>query len=185
MARFSFWTALATAGLAAFGFITLLGHMERRWGAIASRATVVLVLSLVCLESYSRIPTMPPLGPRAVDAWLAQQPDDVVIVEMPVEQATRAFQNYWATRNGRKNLFGWSGDSFAPPVLAERAGALKNFPDAPAIDYLRASSATYVLMTPSQIPGWDTMDRRVSAEPALQFVHAFNDVRVYRIVRQP
>jgi hypothetical protein len=182
MARFSVWTALATAALAGFGVVTIVAAAERRIGAAARVAVPALLIALIAFESWSEIPTMR-LGPRAVDLWLADQPDAVVIVELPVDQGTRSFQNYWSIENRRRNLFGWSGDSFPPPVLFERMAALGRFPEASSIAYLKASAATYVLLTPSQIKDWDRMERLVSAEPGLQYVQTFNDVRVYRVVR--
>jgi hypothetical protein len=184
MARFSFWTALATAALAGFGLLTLMAAAERRWGPAARGALAAGLIALVAFESLSVVPMMA-VGPRQVDLWLQQQPDDVIFVELPVEQATRGFQNYWAIHSQRRNLFGWSGDSFSPPVQIERMAALKDFPAPSSIDFLQRSGATYVLLTPSQIPTWGTMEPRVNAEPALQPVQTFNDVRVYRVVRQP
>ena len=114
MARFAIWNAFMTAALAGFGLIALTTWAERRWGPPARGAVPVLVVALVLFESLALQAVMP-LGPRAVDTWLAQQPDSMVIVELPVDQAQRSLQNYWMTENHRKNFFGWIGDSFPPP----------------------------------------------------------------------
>lgn len=182
MARFSIWTALATAALAAFGLLRIERWAERRWGPTVRGALVAALVALVAFESISNIPTMR-VGPRAVDVWLSHEPDDTVIVELPVEQATRSFQNYWATQHGRRSLFGWSGDSFPPPVLVERMEALRDFQSPSSVEYLRNSPATHLLLTPPEIPGWDTMEPQVGAEAALEYVQTFGNVRVYRIVR--
>ncbi|CAN5367849.1 hypothetical protein BH23ACI1_BH23ACI1_16910 [soil metagenome] len=182
MARFSIWTALATAALAGFGLVTLMAWADRRWGPAARGALAASIIACAAFESISHIPTMP-VGPRTVDVWLADQPDEVVIVELPVDQATRGLQNYWSTRHRRNSLFGWSGDSFPPPVLVERLAALNDFPSRSSVEFLRASRATHLLLTPSQIPDWDTMQRLVGAEPALDYVQTFGDVQVYRILR--
>src|SRR5204862_3816425 len=82
MARFAIWTAFMTAALAGFGLIALTGWAERRWGPPARGAVPVLAVSLVVFESLAAVAVMP-LGPRAVDTWLAKQPNNMVIVELP------------------------------------------------------------------------------------------------------
>ena len=182
MARFAVWTAFMTAALAAFGLIAVAGWAERRWGLPARGAVPVVLASLILFESLTVIP-VEPLGPLAVDRWLATQPEDVVIVELPVDQAQRSLQNYWMTVNQRKNFFGWIGDSFPPPIQVERATALKDFPGPAALDYLRQSSATHLLITPSQVPSWPAVEPVLRHSPALADEQTIGDVRVYRIVR--
>jgi hypothetical protein len=181
MARFAIWTAFMTAALAGFGLIALTSWAERRWGPPARGAIPVLALALVVFESLAVVAVMP-LGPRAVDTWLATQPDSMVIVELPIDQAQRSLQNYWMTENRRKNFFGWVGDSFPPPVQVARAAALKDFPAPATLEYLRQSSATHLLITPSQVPNWTTIEPILRGSPALAGEQTIGDVRVYRIV---
>lgn len=181
MARFALWTGLMTAALAGFGLIAITAWADRRWGAAARGAVPVLLVSLVMFESIAVVPMMP-LGPRVVDTWLATQPDTVVIVELPVDQAQRSLQNYWMTENRRKNFFGWVGDSFPPPVQIERAAALKDFPAPATLEYLRGSAATHLLITPSQVPNWTTIEPVLRGSRALADEQTIGDVRVYRIV---
>jgi hypothetical protein len=181
MARFAIWTAFMTAALAGFGLIAMTGWAERRWGPAARGAIPVLLTALVVFESLAAVAVMP-LGPRAVDNWLAGQPDSTVIVELPIDQAQRSLQNYWMTVNGRKNFFGWVGDSYPPPIQVERAAALKDFPAPETLEYLRRSSATHLLITPSQVPNWTTIEPVLRGSPALADEQTIGDVRVYRIV---
>jgi hypothetical protein len=182
MARFAVWTAFMTAALAGFGLIAMAGWAERRWGPPARGAIPVILVSVILFESLCVIP-VELLGPRAVDQWLATQPKDVVIVELPVDQAQRSLQNYWMTVNRRKNLFGWVGDSFPPPIQVERAAALQDFPASATLDYLRQSGATHLLITPSQVPNWPAIEPVLRQSPALADEQIVGDVRVYRIVR--
>jgi hypothetical protein len=181
MARFAIWTAFMTAALAGFGLLALTGWVERRWGPGARGAVPVVAIALILYESLALQAVMP-LAPRAVDTWLARQPADVVIVELPVDQAQRSLQNYWMTINRRKNFFGWVGDSFPPPIQVERAAALKDFPAPASLEYLRGSSATHLLITPSQVPDWTTIEPVLRGSPALADEQIIGDVRVYRIV---
>jgi hypothetical protein len=101
-----------------------------------------------------------------------------------VDQAQRSLQNYWMTVNQRKNLFGWVGDSFPPPVQIERVAALKDFPAPETLEYLQRSFATHLLITPSQVPNWAAIEPALRQTPALRDEMTIGDVRVYRIVRQ-
>lgn len=181
MARFALWTAFMTAALAGFGLIAVAGWAERRWGLPARAAVPVVLASLILFESLTLIP-VEPLGPRAVDTWLAAQSNSTVIVELPVDQAQRSLQNYWMTVNQRKNFFGWVGDSFPPPIQVERVAALKDFPSPATLEYLRQSAATHLLITPSQVPNWSTIEPILMRTPALADGMTIGDVRVYRIV---
>jgi hypothetical protein len=181
MARFSFFTALMTAALAGFGLVSLVTAAERRWGRAAARALPAVLIALVAFESASRIPTVS-LEPRAVDLWLASQPADVVIVELPFKQGGQPLQNYWATQNGRRNLLGW-GASFPDEARRPRVRALTRFPAASAIEYLKQSAATYVLVTPARIPDWATLEPALASEPSLALLDIKDGVRVYRVVR--
>ncbi len=181
MARFALWTAFMTAALAGFGLIALTGWADRRWGPAARGAIPALALALVVYESLAVIAVMP-LGPRQVDTWLATQPESVVIVELPIKQAQRSLQNYWMTENRRKNFFGWVGDTYPPPIQVERAAALQEFPAPETLEYLRRSSATHLLVAPSQVPNWTTIEPVLRGSPALADEQTIGDVRVYRIV---
>jgi hypothetical protein len=180
MARFSVWCALMTAALAGFGVVATIAAAEKRIGSFARVAVPAAALVVVALESVSNIPTTPIIG-RGVDVWLAAQPDDVVVVELPIDQGLRSLGNYWAIQNRRKNFFGWNGDSFPPPIQAERAAALKEFPSPASLAYLKGSPATHVLLTPSQISNWDTMERSLTT--ALRLEQTIDGVRVYKITR--
>ena len=185
MARFSVWCALMTAALAGFGLLRVMTRVEASRGPHGARLAAAAVIGLVAFESLSVQPMMP-VSSRAVDDWLARYPDGdvpVVIVELPVDQALRSYQNYWATRHQRNTLFGWNGDSFPPPVQAERAAALRDFPSSASVDYLRLTGVTHVLLTPFAIPNWDTMEPALHNSPVLQLEHTIEGVRVYRLRR--
>ena len=85
---------------------------------------------------------MQPLVPRPVDVWLATEPPGTVIVDKPVDQATRLFQNYYATVHGQAMVFGWNGDLFPPPELEARTAALKGFPSPESLAFDRFARRT-------------------------------------------
>jgi MFS family permease len=177
MARFALWSGFMTAALAGLGVLALCGRFG--WSL---RPVALTVVVLVAFESLTVIPVMT-LERRPVDHWLASQPRSTVIVELPVDQAERALQDYWMTENLKPNLFGWVADSFDPPLQLERERVLKDFPAPTAIDYLRQSPATLLLVTPSQIPSWPAMQPVLDSTAGLTFLQQIGEVRVYRINR--
>lgn len=177
MARFALWSGFMTAALAGLGVLAVCG-----WFGLSLRAVALTVIVLVAFESLTVIPVMT-IEPRPVDRWLASQPRSTVIVELPVDQAERALQDYWMTENRKPNLFGWVGDAFDPPLQLEREQALRDFPAPTAIEYLRQSPATLVLVTPSQIPSWAAMQPVLDSAVGLTFLQQIGEVRVYRINR--
>jgi hypothetical protein len=181
MARFSFWTGLMTAGLAGFGLLSLASAAEGRFGPRAAGAVCAIAVSLVLLESASRVPMLR-LPERAVDAWLAAQGDDVVVADLPAGPQRYAFLNYWATRHGRRGLLGW-GASFPERVERERQGRLKLFPDPSALAFLKDSTATHLLVTPAGFAEWPRAQAALAADPHFVAVTVVGGVHVFRIVR--
>jgi hypothetical protein len=175
MARFALWSGFMTAALAGAGAVALQSRLR-----LPVRTVTLVLIALVGFESLASVPVMA-LAPRPVDTWLAAQPRSTVIVELPVEQAERALQDYWMIENRKPNLFGWVADSFFPPLQIEREQSLKDFPAPASIAYLRRSPATLLLVTPSQVAGWPAMQPVLDTAAGLTFQQEIGGVRVYRI----
>jgi hypothetical protein len=181
MARFAVWTGLMTAALAGWGLLRLMDGAERRWGRAARGVVAAALIAGVAFESRSKVPMLTVYS-RPVDTWLAAQPDDTVIVELPVDQALRPFQNYWATVNHRRNLFSWNSDSFPPAVQTQYIRELLSFPSQASVAFLRRLGVTYVLLTPNRIVSWPTMEPQVDGLDGLRLERTIGDVRVYRVL---
>lgn len=182
MARFGLWTGFMTAGLAGWGLLKLVETAERRFGPSARWTIPTALIAAVAFESLAVI-QMLPVVPRPVDLWLATRPGNPVVVELPVAQGIRRYQNFWATTRHCADLFGWRGDSFPPPVEFERQAALQGFPSASSLDFLRASAATHVLVSPGQIPGWADASQSPEFVATLRPGAVVGDVHVYRVMR--
>jgi hypothetical protein len=182
MARFGMWTGVMTAALAGWGTHVLLQAVRRRFGAgpLVPGAVVVVLCALVLAESRSEVTTMP-LSPRGVDKWLAQQPRDAAVVELPFEQTFRLIQNYYKTIHEYPTAFGPVGDAFNPPVFETRRAALADFPSEQSVAALREWRVRYVLFTPSQIPDWAAYRQKVDAAPGLAFDREIEGVVVYLV----
>jgi hypothetical protein len=180
MARFGVWTGLATAALAGFGIALTLEWLRRRGYASGVRhATVVAATVLVLFESWSAFPTMR-VEPRPVDRWLARQPAHTAVIELPLDQASRNFQDYYQTAHGRFSVFG-PNFTYKPKVRSDREAILAAFPSPSSIDALRAWKTTYVLFTPALIPAWSQLRAALQETDGLHYEGMIGDVWVYRV----
>jgi hypothetical protein len=180
MARFGIWTGIMTAALAGFGVAAMLDGLRRRGtGPVLCGAVVTALALLVLFESWAAIPMMR-VEPRPVDRWLARQPEETAVVEMPLDQASRNIQDYYQTVNGRQSVFG-PNFTYKPGVREKRELILAQFPAASAIDALRSWKTTYVLFTPGAIPAWPQLRDAVERTGAFTREGIIGDVWVYRL----
>lgn len=116
--------------------------------------------------------------PRAY-ASLAGMPG-AVVAEFPFHSGDLVHRNaayvFASTAHWRRLLNGYSG--FIPPSLARHAAAFGTFPDADALDALRAAGVTHVVVHPDAMPAIATRLRDV---PALRLVADDGTVRVFAL----
>ncbi len=180
MARFGLWTGLMTSALAGLGVAVMLGRLRRHQvGWALQMAVVVLICGLVLFESWTKFPTMP-MHPRKVDQWLARQPADIAVIELPLEQGSRPLQDYYQSVHQRNWIFG-PNFAFTPRIRVERQSILATFPSPSSIDALRSWKTTYVLFTPGAIPNWPALRASVETSGAFAFVGILGEVWVYRL----
>lgn len=182
MARFGMWTGIMTAALAGWGLAILFEWRRRRFGENRAfvPAVVAMVCALVLFEFRSEVITMP-VAPRAVDQWLATQPKDAAVIDLPVEQTFRLIQNYYKTVHEMPTPFGRVGDAFEPYILKERREVLKEFPSDRSIAALRDWRVRHVLFTPALIPDWPAFKARVDGFADLKPDREIDGVVVYRL----
>ena len=180
MARFGVWTGIVTAALAGWGTMFSLQRLQRRFGERRwlSPAFVTIVCALVLFEFRSEVVTIP-VAPRPVDQWLAGQPKDAAVIELPLEQTLRYFQNYYKTVHEQPTVFGRIGDAFEPEISIQRRAALADFPSTTSIAALKEWRVRYVLFTPSAIPDWPDYKVRIDSHPELTFDRELGGVLVF------
>lgn len=182
MARFALWTGIMTAALAGWGTMAVLQAQRLRAGArrVIPAVVVAVVCALVLFESRSEVFTMP-VTSRGVDRWLAQQPKDAAVIELPLEQALRPIQNYYKTVHEQPTVFGRIGDAFEPDISKERRALLADFPSDRSIAVLKEWRTRYVLFTPAIISGWPDYKAKIDSYPALTFDREIDGVMVYLV----
>jgi hypothetical protein len=190
------------SGLAAFGIVYLTRH--------APRPTKYAVLGTISLLLISESLSLPlPLAPvenkqmlNPAYHWLAAQPNDIALVELPIHSAPAP--EYPEVKRMVAGTLGWwqlvNGYSgYTPLRQPELARNLRNFPDDNAIQTLQnfvapnnssfrlPSSSFFVLLHPGEAPlnrtQWETSDRWLAERnPALYPVGEFEGDYLYQVL---
>ena len=146
-ARFAVLVMLGLAVLAGFGLSWLLRALSPRW----ARLVALSVAGLVSLEFFSA-----PLPfrefPREIPPvyqWLATQPEDVLIAELPAPGDSGHLQReavrvYYSTVHWQRMINGYSG--FFPPGFWEQNLLLRTFPSRESLARLQELGVRYVIL---------------------------------------
>ena len=181
----------ALAILAAFGY----KHLQKR---LYSQLTILLFTILLLLESLSLPLPLAPVENRATlnpaYAWLAQQPGQIALLELPLHSAPapefpEVKRLYASTSGWWRLLNGYSG--YTPPRQPELAQTMAAFPDEPTVTALAELAATvpeplYLLIHPGEAPfdrsRWETNGRwQAERNPTLQPLGEFAGDYLYQI----
>jgi hypothetical protein len=182
VSRFGYLALVAIAILAGFGFAS----MRRRFdGARWLTAATLAVLAAAQLDAWSA-----PIGyvdatrPSAAYDRLRRE-DAAIVAEFPIFSPERAFHNAGymlnATRHWRPLINGYSG--IIPASYGAHYDAVAAFPDARAIDALRAIGVTHVVVHPRELADWtdtETADA-VRHTARLHLIESDGDTDLYVI----
>ena len=146
-ARFGIFVLLSVSVLAALGAARLnraTGGKSSPWIARSS--------ALLCLGEYWSVPVRTrevSTHASPAHAWLAAQPSDSVVVELPMPiraavVATRRRFNSGPSYHWKRLVNGYTG--FAPASYLETIELMTGFPDARSVARLRALSVDFVLV---------------------------------------
>jgi hypothetical protein len=179
--RFALFAVLGVAALAALGLVA----MEKRVGQSAPdgwrRNWPALVVGLLVLfEFYTGPQSLIRVGPRPVDEWLARQPDDFAIVQMPLDVALSGPQMFYSRYHG-KNVIGGYGTYF-PILFEERYPELSSFPSDASIELLERWPVHYVLVDRNDFPSHPGLAEAIIRQPRLRRTVTLGGVDVYEIV---
>jgi len=192
----------ALSGLAAFGVVYLTQHASRP----TKYAILATISLLLIIESFSiPLPLAPVDNNQTLNPayhWLATQPGDVALVELPMHSAPAP--EYPEVKRMVASTLGWwhlvNGYSgYTPPRQPELARNLKNFPDDNSIQTLQTfvdptdssfrlpPSSFFVLLHPGDAPldrtQWETTGRWLAERnPALYPIGEFQGDYLYQVL---
>lgn len=144
-ARFGFLVLCGVALLASLGFLWLQTRLSNR----GSRLALVVALAVITIEAWhAPIRTTPFAGVPAVYSLLRDEPEPVLLAEVPFYPADAAFENgeyvLNATGHWRPLMNGYSG--VTPLSYRALAETMWFFPEPRAFSTLRSSGATHVMV---------------------------------------
>ncbi len=150
--RFGFFVLLFIPVLAGIGFGQILKKINPKRSLVLPCAVFLLVLFEIYPGSYSQTLTQP--QPRQVDLWLAAQPDDGAVVQMPFGENSSQAQVYY-TLFHQKPILGGDFNANKPIQYLEIQPILDLFPDEHSVEMLKSLGVSYVIVDSSAYPDLD------------------------------
>ena len=156
-ARFVVMMHLAVSVLAGYGLAWVLGRIPSSW----KRRAVGSGFALLALIEYASFPISMPSVPSGkefpqVYAWLAKQPGDFPILEMPLPSRAEEVRQdaayvYFSTYHWKKLVNGYSG--FIPPGYTRLyQEELSGFPSEETLERIQELGVRYVIIHLTHYP---------------------------------
>lgn len=179
--RFALFAVLGIAALAALG-LSVVGEQagSSGWSSWRHRLVAIGAGLLVLFEFYTGPQSLIRAEPRPVDAWLARQPGEFAIVQMPLPVALSGPQMFYTRYHGKSIISGYG--TYFPILFEERYPALAGFPDDASIDCLAQWPARYVLVDRADLPGYPGLADAIAGQPRLKLMTTVESIDVYAIV---
>lgn len=176
--RFAVFVALGVSLLAGLGYAA----WERLELKPSQRARTVAIAAALGLSLFELWPGEIPLQPveaRPVDYWLADQPGEFTIMELPLTSALSARQLYYTQIHGKRIAFSYG--TFYPYWYRQQYPALQDCPHASCLELLRSWGVRYVLLNLEAAPDGPELRLRLDRSVALREVTQLEGIVVYRL----
>jgi hypothetical protein len=144
--RFGFFAAFFTYILAGLGFTQIQASLPKKWKILFPLFVLILVLLDFYPGTYSASIIEP--KPREVDIWLAKQPDDGAVVQMPFAESSDQAQVFY-TLFHQKPILGGDFNANQPTQFEEISPVLEKFPEKTSADLLQSLGVKYVVVDES------------------------------------
>jgi hypothetical protein len=183
--RFTIFAIMGLSLIAGLGFDTwvkeelapLTYSKEKRQGRKHIAGAVILLLALFELWP-GRVP-LQPIQSRPVDAWLAQQPDQFTIMELPLTSALSAPQLLYTRYHGKRTAFAYG--TFFPYWYRQEYPELLNCPDSACLDLLQSWDVKYLLLNREALPEDSQLEILLDHTEELKRIVVFDEMIVYQL----
>ena len=180
-ARFAFFATLGVAALAALGLNVVKHETVSRNQAIWHRRLPAVVASLLVLfEFYTGPQALAQVKPRPVDEWLAQQPGEFTIVQMPLNVALSGPQMFYTRFHGKNIISGYG--TYFPLLFEEWYPELAEFPNDVSVERLERWPVRYVLVDQADLSDHPDLANAFVHQPRLRLVTTIEGIDVYAVV---
>lgn len=184
--RFAGFFALGLAILAGIGYSAWI-EGEVRGGSEPApgrsrkeRAAGIIVLSLAVFELWPGQLPLQPVEPRAVDHWLASQPGQFTIMELPLNSALSAPQMLYSRYHGKRTAFAYG--TYFPYWYRQEHPELARCPEEACLKQLRAWGVRYVLLNlDALIPG-SALETTLDSTRDLRRITVQDRIVVYQLI---
>jgi hypothetical protein len=177
--RFGVVAGLMVAALAGLG----LAAWRREQSATAAHRGAMLgsifFVGLALFEFLTVSFGMVRPGPRAVDEWLAAQPQFFAVIQLPYDVALEGSQLYYSQHHGKPIASGYG--SFFPDAFTTHEEDLRAFPADRSLDVLLGWGVRYVLLNQTDFADWPDLASHIADQSRLQLAYDDGDVRVYEL----
>jgi hypothetical protein len=176
-ARYGVYVFLFVSVLSGVGFARLLapGARALRFGLAG------LLVAVMTIEVLPWRPEFVLVDGRPVDYWLAAQPGEGAIVQLPLTDAGSERQAYFTLIHGKPSVSGH--DNLRTPLHRRLLDTLGEIPDREGIELLRSIGVRYLIVDTGWYEDIDALDDLDEALVGLGVDEAacFEGYRVYRL----
>ena len=172
--RFGVFNLVLISMLAGVGAAWLLKNTSARWQKPAAAVLILFVLLDFLPKPF---PVFTEIAARPVDSWLAAQPGQGALVQMPFPESEDQQQTYYTLFNGKPFIGGFF-NAFPPSQYQKIKPVLDRFPSMESADLLRKLGVEFVLLDKNAYPD-GTAIKTECADLGLQFDQEIGDQWVF------
>jgi hypothetical protein len=179
--RFAAFTSLGLSLLAGLGFaLWVRTEVKPRNSQLKTGLAALAFIVLALFELWPRPIPLQPIGPRPVDLWLAAQPDQGSLMELPLTSALGAPQMLYTRYHGKPISFAYG--TFLPYWYRQQYPELDRCPDPECLARLRSWGVSFILLNLNDPSGGPSLEAQLNLSPSLQRVAEVGDHVVYRVL---
>jgi len=184
--RFAAFVSFGVSVLAGLGCAAWLeregappGTSPRRASLRLNRAGAI-VLALAIFELWPGSIPLQKVEPRTVDRWLAEQPGQFTIMELPLASALSAPQMLYTRYHGKRTAFAYG--TFFPVWYRQTFPEFADCPQPACIHRLREWEVRYLLLNREALEPGSELERELDSAANLERVIRLKEIVVYRLL---
>jgi hypothetical protein len=183
--RFAAFSSLGLSLLAGLGLAVWINVEVKPKASPGSalgrdRMAAIAVIALALFELWPRPIPLQVVAPRPVDQWLAAQPDQGSIMELPLTSALSAPQMLYTRYHGKPITFAYG--TYLPYWYRQQFPELGRCPDTECLDLLHSWEVSFVLLNLADSPTGPALEARLDQSPRLERLTQAGDHVVYRLL---
>jgi len=173
-ARFGVFLLTFSSFAAGLGATWLFSKINLRWRP----ALFIFLTGLILLDFYPGVYTQfTVVQPRQVDIWLAEQPGDGALIQMPFVKGEDQEQIYY-TLIHEKPFVGGFFNAFPPEQYQRVFPIMENFPDMGSVDLMRELGVQYVLVDVDEYENIEQVKSQC-IDLGLQYIEQMDDQMIF------